>query len=168
MTTPIISTERLYLEKIAERHFEKLYSLVSNKVVQKYFPSVLTREEAIEFFNTIQRRYTEDGYCFCAVIRKSDNSFLGICGLLKQKIDYKFEIEIGYRFLPEYWGYGYATESVAGCIEYVKAKKITKTLIILSVPENFSSIKVAKRNGFTYLRNTLFHALNHHMYGMKL
>lgn len=168
MATSIISTERLNLEKIEERHFENLYSLVSNTEVQKYFPSALTREEAIEFYNKIQIRYKEDGYCFLAVIRKLDGLFLGICGLLKQKINNKFEIEIGYRFLTEYWGNGYATESVTGCIEYVKEKQIARTLIILSVPENTASIKVAKRSGFTYLQNTIFHGLDHHIYKIKL
>ncbi len=164
MNSPIISTERLNLEKIEERHFENLYSLVSNKEVQRFFPSTLNREEAREFFNKVQRRYKEDGYCFLAVLRKQDGAFLGICGLLKQIIDNKFDIEIGYRFLSEYWGNGYATESVMGCVKYAYEKQIAETLIILSVPENISSIKVAERSGFTYTKKTIFHGLLHHMY----
>ena len=158
----------MYLEKIEERHFDNIYSLVSNKDVQKFFPSTLNRVEAREFFNKIQRKYKEDGYCFLAVLRKQDQAFLGICGLIKQKIDNKFEIEIGYRFLNKYWGNGYATESVIGCIKYAKTKQITETLIILSVPENISSIKVAERSGFTYTKKTIFHGLPHHIYRIKL
>jgi len=168
MTSPIISTERLYLKRIEENHFNNIYSLVSNKVVQRYFPSTLNREEAREFFNNIQKKYKEDGHCFLAVIRKRDDSFLGICGLLKQKIENKIEIEIGYRFLNEFWGNGYATESVKGCLEYVKEKQMAKKLIILSVPENIPSVKVAKRSGFSYCGSTLFHGLDHHIYSIEI
>lgn len=168
MNSSIISTERLDLKKIEERHFENLYSLVSDKEVQKFFPSALNRKEAREFFNKIQRRYKEDGYCFLAVLRKQDGAFLGICGLLKHKIDKKIEIEIGYRFLTEYWGNGYATESVVGCIKYANERQMTKTLIILSVPENISSIKVAERSGFTYAKKTIFQGLTHNMYRIRL
>ena len=168
MTSSILSTERLYLEKIEEKHFEYIYSLVSNKEVQKHFPGTLNREEAREFYYKIQTRYHNDGFSFLAVIRKEDSAFLGICGLLRQEINNKNEIEIGYRFLPRYWSNGYATESVHGCIEYVKNKQITKTLIILSVPENTSSIKVAKRSGFTYVQDTFFHDTIHRMYRINL
>ncbi len=168
MTSPIISTERLYLKELEERHFENIYSLVSNEKVQRYFPSILTRGEAREFFDKIQNKYREDGHCFLAVIRKRDNIFVGICGLLKQKIEGKTEIEIGYRFLSEFWGNGYATESAKGCLEYAKEKQIAQRLIILSVPENIPSIRVAKRIGFSYRGSTLFHGLDHHIYSREI
>ncbi len=168
MTSPIISTKRLYLEKIEERHFDSIYSLVSNEMVQRYFPSTLSREETREFFDKIQNKYRADGHCFLAVIRKRDDSFIGICGLLKQKIEDKTEIEIGYRFLNEFWGNGYATESARGCLEYAKEKQIAQRLIILTVPENIPSIKVAKRIGFSYCGSTIFHGLDHHVYSIKI
>jgi ribosomal-protein-alanine N-acetyltransferase len=120
ISSAIVTTERLYLEKIEERHFEDLYSLLSNKDVQKHFPSTLNREETKEFYGKIQNRYKDDGYCFLAVKRKSDAFFLGICGLLKHEIEEEMHTEIGYRFLNQYWGHGYATEAVKGCIQYVK------------------------------------------------
>lgn len=168
MRSAVVTTKRLYLEKIKERHFDDLYSLLSNKEVQKHFPSILNREETKDFFDKLQNRYKDDGYSFLAVRRKRDKVFLGICGLLKQKVENEFQMEIGYRFLTQYWGNGYATEAVQGCVQYVKEYKLFKSLIILSVPENTPSIKVAKRSGFTYLHNTTFQGLTHEIYGIKL
>ena len=164
----IITTERLYLVKITEKYFEDLYSLLSNKEVQRYFPSTLSREETKNFYGKIQKRYKDDGFCFLAVIRKQDNVFLGICGLLKQEIDNKVETEIGYRFLNKYWGNGFATEAVKGCVRYVKEKQLFKKLIILSIPQNTPSIKVAERAGFAYLNDTTFQGLTHRIYQIKL
>ncbi|MFT5730884.1 MAG: ribosomal-protein-alanine N-acetyltransferase [Desulforhopalus sp.] len=168
MSTAIVTTERLYLEIIKKRHFGDLYSLLSNKEVQKHFPSILNRKEAKQFYDKIQIRYKEDGYCFLAVKRKQDNLFLGICGLLKQEVDNQFQMEIGYRFQNQYWGNGYATEAVKGCVQYVREKELFESLMILSVPENTPSIKVAKRSGFTYLRTTIFHGLTHEIYQIIL
>ncbi|MFT5702116.1 MAG: ribosomal-protein-alanine N-acetyltransferase [Desulforhopalus sp.] len=168
MFSAVVSTDRLYLEKIKESHLDDLYLLLSNKEVQKYFPSTLTREETKEFYDKIQNRYENDGYCFLAVKRKQDNIFVGICGLLKQEIENEFQMEIGYRFLNQYWGNGYATEAVKGCVQYVVENQLFESLVILSVPENTPSIKVAIRSGFTYLRKTIFHGLSHDIYGIKL
>lgn len=168
MTSAIVNTERLYLEKIKDKHFDDLYSLLSNKDVQKHFPSTLNLKETKDFYDKLQKRYRDDGYCFLAVIRKRDDVFLGICGLLKQEIESEFQMEIGYRFLNQYWGNGYATEAVKGCVQYVKDKKIFESLIILSVPENIPSIKVAKRSGFTYLHNTIFQDVAHEIYKVNL
>ena len=168
MRSAIITTERLYLEKIRKKHFEDLYSLLSNKEVQKYFPSTLSREETRNFYGEIQKRYKDDGFCFLAVIRKQDDAFIGICGLLKQEIDNKVETEIGYRFLNEYWGNGFATEAVKGCVRYVKENKLFKKLIILSIPQNTPSIEVAGRAGFSYLKDTVFHDLTHNIYMIEI
>ena len=167
MGSAIITTERLYLEKITETHFEALYSLLSNKEVQKYFPSTLSREETRQFYQKIQKQYLNDGFCFLAVIEKQNDEFLGICGLLKQEIDNKVETEIGYRFLNKHWGNGFATEAVKGCMRYVVEKQLFKRLIILSIPQNKPSIRVAKRVGFSYLKDTTFHGLTHSIYMKK-
>jgi len=168
MASEIVTTERLYLEIIEERHFEDLYSLLSNEEVQKHFPSTLNREETKAFYDKVQSRYRDDGYCFLAVKRTQDNQFLGICGLLKQEVENEFQMEIGYRFLNQFWGKGYATEAVNGCVQYVKEKRLFEQLIILSVPENIPSINVAKRCGFTYYRDTMFHNLTHGIYVLKI
>ena len=54
MNSPTISTERLYLERIEENHFECIYSLVSNEKVQQHFPATLNREEARKFYDEIR------------------------------------------------------------------------------------------------------------------
>lgn len=168
MKCPEITTARLKFIKLKDSHFEDLYSLVSNVRVQQYFPSTLTRDETRTFYSKILKRYRDDGFCFLAVTRKDDNAFLGICGLLKQKISNRQEIEIGYRLQDKYWGNGFATESVKAFIQYAKKKKLTQSLIILSVPENLPSIKVARRCGFTFEEEVLFQGLPHHLYRLKL
>ncbi|MCP4113299.1 MAG: GNAT family N-acetyltransferase [Desulfobacteraceae bacterium] len=111
MSNIILETERLKLEIIDENHFGDLYKLLSNEKVHKYFPKALNKIEPKEFYEKIQTRYKDDGYCFWAVVRKTDNEFLGICGVLNQIIDGQVESEIGYRLLDNYWCNDYGTEA---------------------------------------------------------
>jgi RimJ/RimL family protein N-acetyltransferase len=120
MSIIIFSTQRLRLEKIEKNHLNDLHTLVSNPKVQRYFPKILNRNETKEFYDKIQNRYETDGYCFWAVMRKDDNLFIGICGILKQMVDGQIETEIGYRILDKFWGKGYGTEAAEGCIKYAK------------------------------------------------
>ncbi len=129
---------------------------------------IATISETLEFYNKIQNRYKKDGYCFLAVIRKEDKAFLGICGLLKQKVENAVNTEVGYRLLNQFWGKGYATEAVLGCVEYVKQRRMFESLIILSVPENIPSINVAQRCGFKYFQNAIFQGLLHRIYKIEL
>lgn len=164
MNKTVLETKRLWLEKITEEHFEDLCSLLSNPVVHQYFPKTMNRQEAGEFFNKIQEKYIEDGHSFWAVMRKSDEVFLGICGLLKQVIGGKEETEVGYRLLDRFWGNGYGTEAAAGCIEYARSVLGRKSVISLISEVNRPSIRVAQKNGLIYEREAIFHGLAHRVY----
>ncbi|MEJ6005863.1 GNAT family N-acetyltransferase [Paucibacter sp. AS339] len=51
-----------------------------------------------------------------AVERASDGELMGMCGLLQR--DYLPVPDIGYAFLPRYWGQGYAREAAQACRDY--------------------------------------------------
>lgn len=164
MSTTITTTDRLRLEKIDARHKGDLYALLSNPIVHKYFPKILDHHESKAFYEKIQARYKNDGYCFWAVIRKKDNTFLGICGLLSQIIDGRKEVEVGYRISNQYWGQGYGTEAAGGCIDYGREKLKLSSIISLIRPINLPSIRVAEKNGLKLEKETLFHGTLHRVY----
>ncbi len=168
MNSIILKTERLRLELISERHFESLYKLLSNPEVHRHFTKTLNRKESEEFFEKIQSRYKTDGYCFWAVIRRSDNIFMGICGLLQQKIDGQNETEIGYRLSDEYWSRGYGTEAAGGCVKYAVEKRNSPSVISLIRPANIASKRVAEKNGLSFEKESIFQDLPHHVYRLFL
>lgn len=164
----ILATKRLRLEKIGEEHKKDLFSLLSNPKVHKYFPKALDEKEAEEFFKKIQNRYDSDGSCFWAVIRKNDETFLGICGLLFQVIEGEKEVEVGYRFSDEFWGQGYGPEAARGCIEYAREKLNLPSVISLIRAVNLQSIRVAEKNGLTFEKEVMFHDQPHNLYRKSL
>lgn len=168
MSSTIITTNRLRLEKIGANHKSDLYKLLSNPIVHKYFPKILDQNESKSFYEKIQARYKTDGYCFWAVIRIKDNSFLGICGLLSQIIDGRKEVEAGYRISNEFWGQGYGTEAAKGCIDYGSEILKLSSIISLIRPVDLPSIKVAEKNGLKLEKETIFHDTLHLVYRINL
>ena len=77
-----------------------------------------------------------------------DGSFIGWCGL-------KFhpetnEVDLGYRFMPQYWGQGFATEASLVCLDYAFHKLNLSIVIGKSMPENTASIKVLQKIGMSF------------------
>jgi len=145
----ITETDRLRLEKIDISHFQSLVTLLANPRVHRLWPEpkTRTREESLQYFEKIQSQYKEFGYSYWAVIRKEDNQFLGICGLLPEEINGKKEVEVGYRIDDQFWGNGYGTEAALMTMNYAHEQLGWSTIISLILPENEQSIRVAEKNG---------------------
>lgn len=168
MNSIVFTTRRLRLEKIRTHHKVELFKLLSNPKVHKYFPKPLDEKESEEFFNQVQDRYQEDGYCFWAVMLKANNAFLGVCGLLSQTIEGVKEVEVGYRLSDKFWNQGYGTEAANGCIAFAKDNLKISSLISLIRPVNKASIRVAEKNGFKPEKEVVFHELPHLVYRLYL
>lgn len=58
--------------------------------------------------------YARLGFGFYLVERREDGCLVGMCGLSKR--DYLDDVDLGFAFLPEFWGQGYAYEAAAAVI----------------------------------------------------
>ena len=92
--------------------------------------------------------YRERGYGRWAVVYKPDDRVIGFNGL--KYLPEMDAVDLGYRFLKEYWGRGIATESSLAVLEYgFHVLKMT-TIIGLAVPENVASIHVLQKVGMRF------------------
>ena len=91
--------------------------------------------------------YEKYGYGRFAVELKETGKVIGFCG-----IKYLPEIklpEVGYRYLPQYWGKGIGTEAAKVCVDFARDDLNIEKLIALIIPENIGSIRVAEKLGMT-------------------
>jgi RimJ/RimL family protein N-acetyltransferase len=85
------------------------------------------------------------------VSEKESGKPAGICGLLKR--DYLEDPDIGFAFLPEYRGKGYAIESAAGIIKYGKNNFNMSKILAITQSNNIASIKLLSKLGFNYIKD---------------
>jgi ribosomal-protein-alanine N-acetyltransferase len=65
------------------------------------------------------------------------------------------DVEIGYAFLPTYWGQGLATEAAEFCLGVARAELELRTVIGVTTPENLASQRVLEKVGLRYESDTV-------------
>ncbi|MGD2035708.1 MAG: GNAT family N-acetyltransferase [Bacteroidales bacterium] len=113
-------------------------------------------EQCEKWFEITENRYKNDLGGLNVLIDKVSDKFVGQCGLLIQEVDGIQELEIGYSILPEHRNKGYATEAAQKCRDYAFENNFTDSLISIVHVDNIRSEKVAKKNGMTFIKKTIF------------
>lgn len=158
----IIQTERLLLRPFNEQDVDALYLMNSNPAMLKYIPIApfTDREQARALFhNVILQDYQQRGFGRWAVEHKADNRVIGFCG---PKFIPEFnEVEIGYRYFPEYWGKGIGTEAAEAALSVFPQFGIKQTIALI-LEGNLGSETVAKRVGMYWREHSEFmgHKIN--------
>ena len=115
----------------------------------KYFPFRRNRIESSLFMETVRNRISANGCGWAAVEERETGIVVGFAGIDNFIDDAPFApaVEIGWRFLPEHWGNGYATEAAKAWLEFGFNQLDLPEIVAFAVPENTGSLAVMKRIG---------------------
>jgi RimJ/RimL family protein N-acetyltransferase len=148
-----LETERLILRKFEETDVERMFLMDSNPEVMKYIgvPPLSDINESKNIIKMIQQQYRDNGVGRLAVIEKETNLLIGWSGLklLTQEINgYNNIYDLGYRFLPESWGKGYALESAKASLDFGFNDLKVETIYAHAHCENEGSNHILRKLGF--------------------
>lgn len=148
----IIETQRLLLRELTLSDAEDMLRLHSRPEVQQY-----TGEELItdldEMRDAIAKRiegYKKYGYGRWATFLKEGMQFTGWSGLAY--LPECNETDLGYRFLPEFWGQGIATEASRAILSYGFEHLRLKRIVAIAMKENKASIRVMEKAGMHFYK----------------
>lgn len=152
----ILETERLQLRPFSLEDGEFILELLNTEGWIKYVGdrNVKTIEQARAYLeNGPLKSYRINGFGLSLVQLKADNKPIGMCGLLKR--DYLDHLDIGFAFLPGYMGKGYAYEVARKIIDDGFARLHLEKILAITLPENFSSVRLLKKIGFEYVKKII-------------
>lgn len=152
-----IETERLRLREMTPGDADELLGIFADPVAMRYYPRVKTREETQAWIGWNQRSYQDHGFGLWIAEFKTTGEFAGQCGLVKQEVAGRPEVEIGYLFLRRHWGQGLATEAARACRDYGFEQLGRSRLISLIAPENIASRRVAEKTGLALEQVVTWH-----------
>jgi RimJ/RimL family protein N-acetyltransferase len=75
---------------------------------------------------------------------------IGICGLIKR--DSLPDVDLGFAFLPRFWGRGYAREAAAASLAHGLGALGLKRIVAITSPDNQRSIRLLEQIGFGHER----------------
>jgi RimJ/RimL family protein N-acetyltransferase len=94
--------------------------------------------------------YEKFGFGLWHVGRRSDGVPMGMCGLLRR--DILPDADVGYAFLPEFWGQGYAFEAAEATLRQASARFGLRRVIGVVSEGNDGSIRVLEKLGMSFER----------------
>ena len=146
-----IETKKLSLNQLTEDNRKGFSSLLQNDDVIRYCfdpPSAKDIEDSFQTRLAAWSVNSEHWLCL-AVYEKTTGNFVGTNGF---RVNVKgSKVEVGFLFLPEYQGKGYATESLKGVLEY--ARILGFDVAFAHVTEgNSASCRVLEKCGFVVSR----------------
>jgi len=145
----VIETPRLILRDWREADIDAFDRHTNTENVMRWLGGVQTRAELEDRLrNRIMRWQAERGFTFWAVERKADGALMGMCGLVKR--DTLPAVDIGYAFLPAFWGQGYAREAAAACLGYARDTLGLRRVLAITGPDNAASAGVLEAIGMTH------------------
>ncbi len=148
MRFKILETERLYLRQFTLEDAALLYEMHQDPAITKYTgdPTPWDSLERVEQIlkDTILPQYKNKIGRWAVHLKESD-AFIGWCGLK----DIGGEVDLGYRYIQQYWGNGFATEAAKAVLEYGINIGL-KNIIGRAAVENAASVIVLKKIGLTF------------------
>lgn len=147
----VINTERLVLRHLCEEDAAFIYELVNDADWLRYIGDrgVKTLDDAHDYIlNGPMAMYRQFGFgLYCVELR--DNGIpIGLCGLLKR--DSLEDADLGFAFLPQYRGCGYADEAAAATLKYSSQTLGLARIVAIVSPDNAASIRLLEKLGLRF------------------
>lgn len=149
----ILETERLLLRTMAPEDAPFYLELVNDPAWLRYIGDrgVRTLEEAraaiVRGPVAMQERV---GFSLYLTELKAGAVPIGICGLIKR--DGLDDVDIGFAFLPQFCGQGYAFEAAAAVMAHAQRVIGLKRVVAITAPGNQSSIRLLEKLGLRFER----------------
>ncbi len=153
MNGTLLETERLLLREFTLADSNFIVELLNTEGWIKYIGdrNVKTTQDAERYLtNGPLNSYRTNGFGLSLVMIKTDGKPIGMCGLIQREhLDCP---DIGFAFLPEYVGQGYAYEIAKKVVQHSMKQLHCNKILAITIPTNHSSITLLEKIGFTFER----------------
>ena len=149
----ITETERLRLRKFVVEDAQFVLDLLNQPSFLRFIgdKNVRTVDDAKRYLITGPiDSYQRHGFGLYLVELKDSKAPAGMCGLLKRES--LPHVDLGFAFLPQYWGKGYAFEAASAVLAQARDNLGLESILAITDPDNEASIKLLEKLGFQFER----------------
>jgi RimJ/RimL family protein N-acetyltransferase len=147
----VLTTARLTLCRLTENDAPFIFRLVNEPSWLRFIgdKGVRTLDDARRYLREGPLdMYAQRGFGLYLVLRNADEQPIGMCGLIKR--DALPDVDIGFAYIPESWGNGYAVEAAQAVVAHARDDFGLTRLVAITSLDNDASIRVLGRIGMTF------------------
>ncbi len=153
----ILETERLRIREFTLEDAPFIVRLLNTEGWLRYIGdrSVHSVHDAEEYLTAGPlKSYSENGFGLWCVVETKSSQPIGMCGILKRlELDTP---DVGFAFLPEYHGQGFALEAVKATLNHAQGTLGLQSLSAIVQPDNERSISLLTTIGFVFSGAMMF------------
>ena len=161
----VCETDRLIIRHLHLEDAKFIIRLLNEESFIRYIAdkNVRTKTDAENYLlNGPLDSYKSIGYGLNLVELKSTGISIGMCGLLKRtELEYP---DIGYAFLPEFCGMGFAHEAAISILNDGVTTHALQTILAVTSPDNLSSNALLSKIGFNCIGEMELYGLQNKVY----
>ncbi|MDB5791521.1 MAG: guanosine monophosphate synthetase [Massilia sp.] len=147
----VLTTERLRLEPLDDRHVDGLHAMNRLPEVMRFISGAPeTLDQTRRMIEVIKGRWAQYGFSWWAFIERDGGRLVGAGCIQYLGRDPANPHEIGWRLIPERWGRGLASEAAQAMACFAFDTLNAPTLTAVCLPQNEDSARVMKRLGMRY------------------
>jgi RimJ/RimL family protein N-acetyltransferase len=149
----VLETDRLVLRRFTLDDAEFIFRLVNDPSWLRFIgdKNVHSLDDARRYLREgpldMYQRY---GFGMYRVEERDGGALAGMCGLIKR--DTLPDVDVGYAFLPEFRGKGYAYEAAAAVLDHGNRAFGLRRIVAITTPTNDASIRVLEKAGMRFER----------------
>jgi len=166
----LISTpERLTIRHLSVNDHEFVFMLLNDESFIKNIgdKEIRNSDDAINYLvNGPIASYKEHGFGLYLVCLKHNDTPIGMCGFLKRpELEYP---DLGYAFLPEYCGKGFAQEASLAVLKASAKNNCLRKILSITACSNTPSNNLLIKLGFLFKEKIHFLNTENNLYTMNL
>lgn len=163
---PNLETKRLCLRQIRPSDNQAIFNIFSDPDVTRYYgmESFTEMAQADALVARWRERFADRRLVRWVLVQPEDDWVIGTAGFTDWKRDFR-SAHVGYDLGQPYWRQGYMTEVLTAVLDFGFSKMQLNRTEALVMPENFASIALLKKLGFSQegiLREYGFWNRTHH------
>ncbi|HET6837567.1 MAG TPA: GNAT family N-acetyltransferase [Gemmatimonadales bacterium] len=158
------TTRRMRAERLRPDHHADLRRMDTDARMMATLGGIRDPAGTAEYLARNLEHWAEHGFGIWMLRDVDTGSVMGRAVLRHLEINGVDEVEVGYGFLPEFWGRGLATEIARACVRIGLEALRLPSLIAITLTTNFGSRRVLEKAGLLYQRDMLHAGLPHALF----
>jgi RimJ/RimL family protein N-acetyltransferase len=148
-------------ERVTAAHWLDLRRMDENEGFMALLGGVRDSAGTVAYLDMNVKHWADHGFGMWMLRDAATHAVIGRAILRHLDVEGVDEVEVGYGFMPAYWGRGLATEIAGACIRIGFDQLRLPSLVAITTPTNLASQRVMTKAGLLHERDVVHAGVPH-------